>query len=258
MLDGYQLPAGQTAKQDLDAALDHLFRHPNTGPFLAKRLIGSLVTSNPSPEYVARVAAVFHSDSQGRRGELKSVVRAILLDPEARAGDAGPLLETEGHLREPVLLMASLLRAMGARVAEENRLAGYASAMGQNLFYPPTVFNYFQLLHRIQVEGRDLSAPEFEILTPSNALARVNFVDAVAYQRLSPSVTIDLVPWMNLASVHRWYLTEALNRTLFYGRMPEEMRDKILIALDAASDSGAAAQAALYLAASSPLYQVQQ
>lgn len=258
LLEGYQLPAGQTARQDLDSALDHLFRHPNVGPFLAKRLIGSLVTSNPSPEYIARVAAVFDSDSQGRRGELKSVVRAILLDPEARAGDSGALAPHSGHLREPVLYLISLLRAIGARVAEENRLAAYTAAMGQNLFYPPTVFNYFQLLNRINVQGNDLSAPEFEILTPSNALARVNFVDAVAYQRLSPSVTIDLVPWMNLASVHKWYLTEALNRALLNGRMTEEMRDKILIALDAGADAGVRAQAALYLVASSPLYQVQQ
>jgi len=259
LLDGYQLPAGQNARQDLEASLDHLFRHPNAGPFLAKRLIGALVTSNPSPGYIARVSAVFDSDSEGRRGELKSVVRAILLDPEARAGDAGgDLAAQSGHLREPVYYMASLLRAMGARVADENRLAAYTSGMGQNLFYPPTVFNYFPLLDRITVEGEDLSAPEFGILTPSNALARVNFVDAVAYQRLSPAVTIDLVPWMNLAAVHKWYLCEALNRTLLLGRMPEEMREKILVALDANTDSGARVQAALYLVASSPLYQVHQ
>lgn len=258
LLEGYPLPAGQSAKQDLDAALEHLFRHANTGPFLAKRLIGSLVTSNPSPGYIARVAAAFNADAQGRRGELKSVIRAILLDPEARAGDAGGFEPQSGHLREPALYLIGLLRAIGARVAEENRLAAYTAAMGQNIFFPPTVFNYFQLLNRINVEGHDLSAPEFEVLTPSNALARANFVDAVAYQRLGPSVTIDLVPWMYLAAVHKWYLTEALSRALLYGRMTEEMRDRIQVALDANVDSGVRAQAALYLVASSPLYQVQQ
>ncbi len=88
LLDGHQLPAGQTAQQDLTASLDYLFNHPNVAPFLATRLIGALVTSNPSPEYVARVAGVFNSDELGRRGELKSVIRAILLDPEARAADS--------------------------------------------------------------------------------------------------------------------------------------------------------------------------
>jgi uncharacterized protein (DUF1800 family) len=258
ILDNYQIPAGQTAKQDLDTALDYLFRHPNVGPFLAKRLIGALVTSNPSHDYIARVAAVFNSDSQGRRGELKSVIQAILLDPEARAGDSSELAVKSGHLREPVYFLVSLLRALGARVAEENRLANYTSTMGQNLFYQPTVFNYFPLLERITVQGEDLSAPEFGILTPSNALARVNFVDAVAYQRLSPSVTIDLVPWVNLATVHPWHLCEALNRALLFGRMPEEMRERIMIALEVHADAGARAQAALYLVASSPLYQVQQ
>jgi hypothetical protein len=163
-----------------------------------------------------------------------------------------------GHLREPALYLMSLLRAIGARVAEENRLPNSSSAMGQNVFYQPTVFNYFMLLNRINVQGENLAAPEFEILTPSNAVARVNYVDSVAYQRLGPSVTIDLVPWVNLATVHKWYLTEALNRALLYGRMPEQMRDQIMIALDANTDAGVRAQAALYLVASSPLYQVQQ
>lgn len=258
LLDGHPVPAGLTAEQDLDGALDYLFRHPNMGPFLAKRLIGSLVTSNPSPGYIARVAAVFDSDAEGKRGELKSVVRAILLDPEARAGDNTAHTATSGHLREPVLYTISLLRALGARLAEENRLPNSTSAMGQNLYYQPTVFNYFQLLNRINVDGKELSAPEFEILTPSNALARINYVDSVAYQRLGPSLTVDLVPWVNLATVHKWFLCEALNRALLYGRMTEEMRDKIQMALDTTTDAGARAQAALYLVASSALYQVQQ
>jgi hypothetical protein len=258
LLDGYTLPAGQTARQDLDAALDHLFRHPNTGPFLAKRLIGALVTSNPTPAYIARVASVFDADSRGRRGELTSVVRAVLLDPEARAGDSGVNSPRDGHHREPILYLTNLLRALGAKVAEENRLPTVAAAMGQNVFFQPTVFNYFQLLNRISVEGEDLSAPEFEILTPANALARANFVDSVAFQRLGATVTIDLVPWIDLGSVHQWYLCEALNRALLNGRMPELMRHYIMTAMDGSTDAAVRAQTALYLAATSPLYQVQQ
>lgn len=256
LLDGYRIPAGQTARQDLDDALRHLFQHPNVGPFVARRLIGALVTSNPSPSYVARVASVFNSGPRGVRGDLKAVAKAILLDPEARYGDDLANPPSFGHLREPVLYITAMLRALGASVAEFNPLPGRASAMGQNLFYAPTVFNYFSLGY--QVPGmNDVAGPEFEILTPAYALARANFADAVTFLRLGATVTLDLVPYINLASVHKWYLSEALNRVLFYGRMPEAVRDRILIALDSIADPGLQAQTAAYLAASSLLYQVQ-
>lgn len=256
LLDGYRIPAGQTAEQDLEAALRHLFQHPNLGPFVARRLIGALVTSNPSPAYVARVAAVFNSGPGGVRGDLKAVAKAILLDPEARYGDELANPPAFGHLREPVLYLTAMLRALGASVAEGNSLAGRAAAMGQNLFSAPTVFNYFSLDYRIP-NADGLAGPEFEILTPANALARANFADAVAFSRLGPSVTVDLVPYINLASVHKWYLSEALNRVLFHGRMPEPLRDRILIALDSTADPVLRTQVAVYLATSSMLYQVQ-
>jgi hypothetical protein len=159
-------------------------------------------------------------------------------------------------LREPVLYITAMLRALGASVAEFNPLPGRVTLMGQNLFYPPTVFNYFSLNY--QVPGlNEVAGPEFEILTPANALARANFADAVAFSRLGPAVTLDLVPYINLTSVHKWYLSEALNRVLFHGRMPEAVRDRILIALDSIADPGLQAQTAAYLAASSLLYQVQ-
>ncbi|MCS7316013.1 MAG: DUF1800 domain-containing protein [Bryobacterales bacterium] len=256
LLDGYVIPAGQTAEKDLDDALRHLFGHPNVGPFVAQRLIRALVTSNPSPAYVARVAAVFDRNSRGVRGDLKAVVRAILLDPEARRGDNQPNPAEFGHLREPVLFIAALLRALGASVAEYNPLASWASSMGQNLFFAPSVFNYYSLLHQPQ-ELDGLYGPEFEILTPSAALVRANFADAVVFSRLSPAVNVDLTPLIEMAAVHKWYLTEALNRALLGGRMSEAMRDRILIALDSIADPGLQAQTATYLVASSARYQVQ-
>jgi uncharacterized protein (DUF1800 family) len=256
LIGGYTIPAGRAAQQELDDALQELFDHPNVGPFVARRLIGALVTSNPSPAYVARVASAFNSGSGGVRGDLKAVAKAILLDPEARQGDNEPPPPTFGHLREPVLYVTSILRALNANVAEANGLAGRASAMGQNPFFAPTVFNYFNLMY--QVPGQEgIAGPEYEILTPANALARANFVDLVAFQRLGPTVTIDLVPLVDLATVHKWYLSEALNRMLFHGRMPETVRDRILIALDATTDPATQVQIATYLAASSMLYQVQ-
>lgn len=256
LLDGYVIPAGQTAEKDLDDALRHLFAHPNVGPFVAQRLIRALVTSNPSPAYVARVAAAFNSNARGVRGDMKAVIKAILLDPEARHGDTQSNPPEFGHLREPVLYIAALLRAMGASVAEYNPLASWANAMGQNLFFAPSVFNYFSLLHQPrELEG--LYGPEFEILTPSAALARANFVDAVVFSRLAPSVSVDLTPLIEMATVHKWYVTEALNRALLYGRMSEPMRDRILIALDSIADPGLQAQTAAYLVASSARYQIQ-
>ncbi len=256
LLDGFRIPAGLTARQDLDAALQHLFEHPNVGPFVARRLIGSLVTSNPSPDYVGRVTAVFNNGPGGVRGDLKAVVKAILLDPEARLGDTADTPAAYGHLREPILYVTALLRALGATVAEANSLAARAATMGQTLFAPPTVFNYFPLLYELP-GSPGMLAPEFEILTPANALNRANFADAVAFSRLGATVTVDLTPLMNLAAAHPWYASEGVNRVLLHGRMPDNIREQILIAMGYSEDPVYQAQTAIYLAASALLYQVQ-
>ena len=145
LLNGLVVPAGLTAAQDLKVALDNIFAHPNVAPFVSKQLIQHLVTSNPSPAYVARVAAVFNDDGNGVRGNLASVVMAILLDPEARAADDDPTATpaTGGKLREPVFYLAAMMRGLGAAVNDTNNLTGLATNLGQQLFYPPTVFNYF-------------------------------------------------------------------------------------------------------------------
>ena len=90
LLNGTTLPAGQSSSLDLTGALTNIFDHTNVGPFVCTQLIQHLVTSNPSPAYVSRVAAVFANDGTGTRGNLQAVVQAILLDSEARAGDANP------------------------------------------------------------------------------------------------------------------------------------------------------------------------
>src|SRR5205814_3264296 len=112
ILNGVALPANQTAAQDLKTTLDTIFNHPNVGPFIARQLIQRLVTSNPSPGYVYRAASVFNDNGQGVRGDLEAVVRAILMDYDAR----GPALATQGagHQREPVIRLTNLLRAFSA------------------------------------------------------------------------------------------------------------------------------------------------
>ncbi len=102
LLNGTTLPAGQSAELDLAGALTNIFNHPNVGPFVCRQLIQHLVTSNPSPAYVSRVAAVFANDGTGVRGNMQAVIQAILLDTEARAGDANASFDG-GHLREPML-----------------------------------------------------------------------------------------------------------------------------------------------------------
>ncbi len=107
LLNGTVLPAGQTAEQDLPGALTNIFNHPNVGPFVCKQLIQHLVTSTPSPAYVARISAVFANNGSGVRGDMQAVIRAILEDPEARAGDTDPTYDG-GHLREPMLWITNL------------------------------------------------------------------------------------------------------------------------------------------------------
>ncbi|HYL58895.1 MAG TPA: DUF1800 domain-containing protein, partial [Candidatus Acidoferrales bacterium] len=173
---GQALPAGQSAEQDLDQTIGIVFNHPNVGPFIALRLIQHLVTSNPSPAYIQRIATVFANNGSGVRGDLSAVVRAILLDPEARQGDAGSPSATGGHLREPVLFATAILRALNATLGPGNFLAEYINGygLGQELLYPPSVFNYYSPFSRIP--GGQLLGPEFQLLTPSTAVLRANFV----------------------------------------------------------------------------------
>jgi uncharacterized protein (DUF1800 family) len=136
-----------TPEASLKAALDRLFNHPNVGPFIGRQLIQRLVTSNPSPAYVARVATAFDDNGQGVRGDMKAVVRAILLDPEARddtaAGTAGA-----GKVREPVLRVAAWLREFDAKSTTGRFLVGVTDDpvgnIGQTPMRAPSVFNFFR------------------------------------------------------------------------------------------------------------------
>src|SRR5205085_10762979 len=139
-----------------------IFNHPSVPQFVSYRLIQRLVTGNPSPAYVARVAAVFSNNGLGVRGDLRAVVRAILLDPEAATDGVSTLAADQGHLREPVLYITTLLRALGAVLPTDTNMAMFSDSMGQSLFYPPSVFNYFSSSYPIP--GFGIPGPEFQIL----------------------------------------------------------------------------------------------
>lgn len=171
------LPAGQSASNDLTQALHTVFLQPSLPPFISRQLIQHLVTSNPSPAYVQRIAAVFTDNGAGVRGDLKTVVAAILTDPEARAADdlASDANPNFGHLREPVLLEANLLRGLGLPVPDGDTLLTTLDSMGQKLFYSPAVTSYFSPSYRT---AKNVSAPEFEILSTQTAANRLNVIAA--------------------------------------------------------------------------------
>ncbi|MCP5115453.1 MAG: DUF1800 domain-containing protein, partial [bacterium] len=249
LMDGFRIPPGQTAREDLEMAVRHVFEHPNVGPFVCKQLIQHLVTSNPSPAYVARVAAAFNDNGSGVRGDLKAVARAILLDPEA-----AQVLPHGGHLREPVLFTVALLRALGAQVNDENRLRYYTSAMGQNLFYPPSVFNYFSQFFRIPDVG--LLGPEFQIHTAARAIDRADFVYRVARDRLNDGAVVDLSRFEAVAG-NPDQLVDAIDMALFQGRISPQLRQAILKAMQATDKAETRVQNAIYIAATASEYQVQ-
>ncbi|MEP7310731.1 MAG: DUF1800 domain-containing protein [Acidobacteriota bacterium] len=261
LLGGEIVPAGLSAAADLDAALENIFNHPNVGPFIGKQLIQHLITSNPSGEYVARVAAVFADNGSGTRGDLAAVIRAILTDPEAR-GDlhAEP---TYGHLVEPVLFITRLLRAFHA--TSDGVLASYSATMEQDLFRAASVFNFYPPGYRI-VGGNGLAGPEFKLYDSATALARINFVNTLVFGSIPANppdrptgTTIDLSSLVGMAN-NPELLIDELNGLLLHQSLTPAMHDAILGAITAipASNPTMRAKTAAYLVGSSSAYQVER
>ena len=252
---GITIPAGGTAEQDLESVIDALMRQPSMAPFVGKQLIEHLVTSNPSPQYVARVAEVFADDGTGVAGNLKAVIAAILTDQEARAGDQVRNAMPEfGHLREPVLFVANLLRGLNATLTEQSAVYNLATALGENLFNAPSVFSYFSPSYR--TEG-GLLGPEFQIYSTQTAAARANVVNAALYGTLDKGTKLDLAPFTSRAGDLN-SLLDYISLVFLHGQMSSSLRDAATSAASAASGAQARAQAALYVVLTSGEYQVVQ
>jgi uncharacterized protein (DUF1800 family) len=256
------LSTGQTAQQDLDGALNDIFNHPNVGPFVSRQLILHLVSSNPSPAYIGRVAAVFNNSGSGVRGDMKAVIRAILMDSEARRGDDPATANPgDGHLREPVLYITNLLRGLNVQVSDPNLFASslqqFGLNMGQRVMYSPSVFNYFSPDYVIP--GTTTFGPEFQLLTTASTIIRQNFVDSVAKNGLGGGVQIDLTSLANLAS-NPQQLVDTLDNIFTHGALPSADKAAIITAINAvpASNPQARARIAVYLLTSSSQYQVTQ
>jgi uncharacterized protein (DUF1800 family) len=261
LLDGAIAPAGQSPEADLILALDVVFNHPNVGPFIGKQLIQHLVTSNPSPAYVARVASVFANNGQGVRGDLAAVVKAILGDVEAR-GDA-PSQPSAGHLREPALFITTVMRGLGAR-SDGILLRSSIAAMGQPIFWAPTVFNFYPPSYEIPGSGK--VAPEFFIQDAATGLARSNFVNQLLFHSgapADPTVKGSFGTMVDLSQFVRGNPTPAeivaeLSATLMHGSLSKAAQDIIVSALSGIPDALGQAQTAAYLITSSEQFQVER
>ena len=264
LLNDVVLPAGQTPEKDLNDTIDNVFQHANVGPFIGKQLIQHLVSANPSPAYVSRVAAAFNDNGTGVRGDLQAVVRAILTDSEAR-GDSKTASDY-GHLHEPALYMVALLRALNGS-SDGVYLRNQSAAMDQAIFTAPSVFNFYPPDHVLP--GDTILSPESAILNSSTALNRANFVNALLFSAngIAADATvagatgtkIDLTDLQALAG-NAEQLVDELNRRLLHGTLSANARAAVLLAVNAVpeTDTLNRVRNAAYLVALTPSYQVEQ
>jgi uncharacterized protein (DUF1800 family) len=288
-LAGGLLLHGGGAQAEMTAALDNVFHHPNVGPFIATRLIQRLVTSNPTPAYVQRIAQVFNDDGSAAhvRGNLKAVVKALLLDPEARYGQ-WQRPETFGKLREPLLKITQVWRAMQARTPTGNaQYSGRAGNLqtwppiveqiGEAPLYSPTVFNFFKPDYAPagEVRTRGLVGPEFQILGDTMSTSTPNYL----FHEIFCNYTGSTACWgaddpqtlltneahdAALGVANPGGLVDRYSLLLMGGQMSPFMRNVLvtrLNAMDAADydDIGRArVQEALYLILNSPEYSIQK
>lgn len=252
LLGGTVLPAGQTAPQDLDGLLNNIFHHPNVPPFIATRLIRSLVTSNPSPAYVQRVSNVFINNGAGVRGDLAAVFAAILLDPEALNPDA----TLHGRLKDPLLHIIGLGRALGATIGDPGSFQYVFTNLSQRVLTPSTVFSFYSPTAKIPTQPAYFG-PEFQLYPPALAIQRANFIYGILSGQFGSAFSVDMTPFRVLAGDPA-ALVNKVNTTLMMGRMTPQLRQIILDATSAvaASDPNQRALGAVYLAAISSEYSV--
>jgi hypothetical protein len=285
LLNGQNLPACSNCTNnvanmtsyknaELNFAIDNLFNHQNTGPYVCTQLIHQLVTSNPSPPYVGRCAAAFANNGSGVRGDMKTIITAILLDPEAR-GDA-KTDPSYGRLREPVQLITNLVRLFGSTsdgVLVTNSPGSFSSPLGQDVFNPPTVFSYFPA--DFGLPGTDLFGPEFGILDTSTTYQRANFVNTLFLANNGAGIAANVAnnrptgTQLNYSAYQALSTTPAslvdkLNTDMMHSTMSQSMRSSIITSVTAITNANATTQAlqrtqtAIYLVATSSQYQVER
>ena len=236
---GQPLAANQTIQQDLDGAIDIIFNHPNVGPFLATRLIRALVTSNPSPAYIARIAALFNDNGSGVRGDMQAVIRGILLDAEAR-NDTPPA--TFGRLRTPVQHTIYLARTIGLNPGAASQFAYLFYDMNEGMLDAASVFGHYSPSYHVPKTA--LFGPEFQIFSASDAINRANWFYSLMYNPWP--INPVLQPFVAIAG-NGATLVNAVDNALLFGRMTQSTRTAVLNALPSQYDSNARVLTALYL-----------
>ena len=274
-------PPGGTPQQNLDVALDNIAGHPNVGPFIARRLIQHLITSNPSPAYIGRMTAVFNDNGAGGRGDLGALVRAILLDPEARSGHVTHPA-TFGKVREPLLRQSHLWRAFQA-ISINNRYSDWNPEFefGQAPNRARSVFNFFQPDYQLPgaVAAAGLYAPETQIINETLVTMTANrFWNQAEREHIgSPfasdpegdcatwgvcRILLDFTPYYALAGNPN-ALLDTLDVLLMNGQMSAHMRGVLvnhLNGIDPVGMDGARNRVwgAVHLIMTSPEYMVQK
>lgn len=270
---GSELGAGHTPDQAMDAVLDALFRHQNIAPFLGKQLIQHLVTSNPSPAYVARVSQAFATGSaygigSGQRGDMKALIAAILLDPEAR-GDSKTAVDY-GRLREPAQFIAGMMRVLNSSSDGAGFFYWWGDEFGQSIFNANSVFNFYP--PDFPLAGTTLVGPAFAIENPNSTLARYNLSNNLLYWNglsagVFPGATgtqADISGWLARAD-NAASLVSEIEQLIVTGGLPADIRAVIVDAVSAWPVSTSSSnwrtdrvRAAFYLILASPEYQVQR
>ena len=251
IVGGQVLAAGRTGTQDLADTLDALFNHPNTGPFFSRQLIQRLVTSNPSPAYVYRVAQVFANNGAGVRGDLRAVIRAILTDYEARNSGVAANVGY-GKLKEPLLRVTGLLRGTGVTTATGRYAINNAnSQIAQAALSAPTVFNFFEPTY-VQpgiLAASGLTAPEYQILTATTAMSTPNYLYSFIFTTTYQGIAMDFSALLPLAAEPATLIAR-LNLLLAGNTLSAASQTRILTALNALPASATATdrvRTALYL-----------
>ena len=260
---GITIPAGTPAAESLRIALDRLAAHPNVGPFIGRQLIQRFTTSNPSPAYVSAVASAFNGSGSGVRGDMKAVLKAVLMHPESRV-----VSETSGKVREPVLRLSAFMRAFPHRSQSGEYdieiTSNPATGLGQAALHSPSVFNFYRpgyVAPATQSAARGLVAPEMQILSETSAAGYVNFMQK---QLVNPNGSLVFNYDAEIAlAADPAALVARLDRRLTNTAMSAATRDEI-VATVTALPAGTAAQnltrvrTAILMTLASPEFVVQK
>jgi uncharacterized protein (DUF1800 family) len=258
LLNGTTLPAGQNGTQDLKDALDNIFASPNVGPFVCTQLIQHLVTSTPSPAYVSRISAVFADNGSGVRGDLKAVVKAILTDTEARAGDTNATFDG-GHLREPVLFITAMMRGLNFTNTDVNgsyfSLGSQSTKLNEEPYRANSVFNFFP--PNYVIPDSTLNAPEFSIENTATAVLRLSLADSIVNNKISGfDVDLSKTSALGTLAANPASLVDTLSQMFMHSQMPSTMRTTIINAITPLTNNAQRARVAIYLVITSSQYKV--